>query len=111
MNPPRLVPINAIAAKVLRAMIEDNQLLFRSKTFGKRCTPYSGMQELTNVGEPEKGSMIRVLRSYFASELKRRNTNPLIVQNLFAHSDMSVTTVYGQTDDKMMLDAVKRLDD
>lgn len=51
------------------------------------------------------------LRSYFVSELIKRNTNPLIVQNLFAHSDMSITTIYAQADQKQMLEAVKRLDE
>lgn len=61
-------------------------------------------------GTREENYHFHDLRSYFASELIRRNTNPLIVQNLFAHSDMSITTLYAQTDDKLLLEAVKRLD-
>ena len=61
-------------------------------------------------GTREENYHFHDLRSYFASELIRRNTNPLIVQNLFAHSDMSITSIYAQTDEKLMLEAVKRLD-
>lgn len=41
----------------------------------------------------------------------RRTTNPLVVQNLFAHSDMSITNIYAETEAELMLEAVKRLDD
>lgn len=59
----------------------------------------------------ERNYHVHDLRSYFASELIRRNTNPLVVQNLFAHSDMSITNIYADTDADLMLEAVKRLDD
>ena len=62
-------------------------------------------------GTREENYHFHDLRTYFASELIRRNTNPLIVQNLFAHSDMSITNIYAETDSAMMLEAVKRLDD
>ncbi|MBX3298427.1 MAG: site-specific integrase [Acidobacteria bacterium] len=111
-RPPRLVPLNATATKVLKAMIEDEQLPFPVKDFRKRW--YTALR---NAGINKKGGTreenyhFHDLRSYFASELIKRNTNPLIVQNLFAHSDMSITTVYAQTDDKLLLEAVKRLDE
>ena len=111
-RPPRLVPLNATATKILKAMIEDEQLPFPLKDFRKRWHA-----ALRNAGINKRGGTreenyhFHDLRSYFASELIRRNTNPLIVQNLFAHSDMSITTVYAQTDDKLLLEAVKRLDD
>jgi integrase len=111
-RPPHLVPINATATKVLRAMIEDNQLPFPVKDFRKRW--YTALR---NAGINKKDGTREVnyhfhdLRSYFASGLIRRNTHPLIVQNLFAQSDMSITTIYAQTDDKLLLDAVKRLDE
>lgn len=111
-RPPRLVPLNATVTKVLQAMIEDSQLPFPVKDFRKRW--YTALR---NAGINKKGGTreenyhFHDLRSYFASELIKRNTNPLIVQNLFAHSDMSITTVYAQTDDKLLLEAVKRLDD
>ena len=111
-RPPRLVPINATAVAVLHAMIEDEQLPFPVKDFRKRWYTV-----LRNAGINKRGGTreedyhFHDPRSYFASELIRRNTNPLIVQNLFAHSDMSITTVYAQTDDKLLLEAVKRLDE
>ncbi len=110
-RPPRLVPINATATKVLKAMIEDNQLPFPVKDFRKRWhTALRNAGINKRGGTREENYHFHDLRSYFASELIRRNTNPLIVQNLFAHSDMSITTVYAQTDDKLLLEAVKRLD-
>src|SRR5690606_184137 len=60
-------------------------------------------------GTREENYHFHDLRTYFASELIRRNTNPLIVQNLFAHSDMSITNIYAETDADLMLEAVKKL--
>ena len=111
-RPPRLVPLNATATKVLKAMIEDQQLPFPLKDFRKRWhTALRNAGINKRGGTREENYHFHDLRSYFASELIRRYTNPLIVQNLFAHSDMSITTVYAQTDDKLLLEAVKRLDD
>ncbi len=104
-RPPRLVPLNATATKVLRAMIEDKQLPFPVKDFRKRWhTALRNAGINKNGGTREENYHFHDLRSYFASELIRRNTNPLIVQNLFAHTDMSIATVYAQTDDKLLLE-------
>ncbi len=111
-RPPRLVPMNKTAASVLRAMIADKQLPFPLKDFRKRWNPAlirAGINKLG--GTREENYHFHDLRSYFASELIRRNTNPLVVQNLFAHSDMSITNIYADTDADLMLEAVKRLDD
>jgi len=111
-RPPRLVPINATASKILKEMIADQQLPFPVKDFRKRW--YTALRNAginKKDGTREENYHFHDLRSYFASELIKRNTNPLIIQNLFAHSDMSITTVYAQTDDKLMLEAVKRLDE
>ncbi|MGE3384998.1 MAG: tyrosine-type recombinase/integrase [Pyrinomonadaceae bacterium] len=62
-------------------------------------------------GTGEENYHFHDLRSYFASELIKRNTNPLIVQNLFGHSDMSITTIYARADKRQMLEAVKLLDE
>ena len=110
-RPPRLVPINATAATVLRAMIADEQLPFPLKDFRKRWHPAlirAGINKPE--GTREENYHFHDLRSYFASELIRRNTNPLVVQNLFAHSDMSITNIYAETEADLMLEAVKRLD-
>ena len=111
-RPPRLVPLNATATKVLKAMIDEKQLPFPVKDFRKRWQTALRNAGINKTGGTrEENYHFHDLRSYFASELIRRNTNPLIVQNLFAHSDMSITTVYAQTDDKLLLEAVKRLDE
>lgn len=49
-RPPRLVPINATAAKILRTMIEDRQLPFPVKDFRKRW--YTALR---NAGINKKG--------------------------------------------------------
>lgn len=72
-------------------MIEDEQLPFPVKDLRKRwqtAPRTAGINE--GGGTREEDFYFHDLRSYFASELIRRNTNPLIVQNLFAHSDMSI---------------------
>lgn len=110
-RPPRAVPMNATAAGVLREMIADGQLPFPLKDFRKRWHPLlirAGINKLG--GTREENYHFHDLRSYFASELIRRNTNPLVVQNLFAHSDMSITNIYAGTEDELMLEAVKSLD-
>lgn len=111
-GPPRQVPLNATATKVLIAMIEDGQLPLPVKDFRKRWDTASPDASI-NKKDGTRGENFHFhdLRSYLASEVIRRNTNPLIVQNLFAHSDISITTAYAQTDDKMLLEAVKRLDE
>ncbi|HMQ02749.1 MAG TPA: site-specific integrase [Pyrinomonadaceae bacterium] len=111
-RPPRLVPINATAATMLKEMIADGQLPFPVNDFRKRW--HTALRDAginKKGGTREENYHFHDLRSYFASELIKRNTNPLIVQNLFAHSDMSITTIYAQADKKQMLEAVKLLDD
>lgn len=111
-RPPRLVPLNASATTVLKDMIADGQLPFPVKDFRKRW--YSALRNAginKKDGTREENYHFHDLRSYFASELIKRNTNPLIVQNLFAHSDMSITTIYAQADQRQLLEAVKRLDE
>lgn len=110
-RPPRSVPINATAAEVLREMIAERQLPFPLKDFRKRWHAVLIRAKINKPGGTrEENYHFHDLRSYFASELIRRNTNPLIVQNLFAHSDMSITNIYAETDADLMLEAVKRLD-
>lgn len=111
-RPPRLVPMNATAASILRDMIAERQLPFPIKDFRKRWHPLLIRAGINKVGGTrEENYHFHDLRSYFASELIRRNTNPLVIQNLFAHSDMSITNIYAGTEAELMLEAVKRLDD
>lgn len=111
-RPPRSVPINSTAASVLREMIADKQLPFPITNFRKRWHAVLIRAKINKPGgSREENFHFHDLRSYFASELIRRNTNPLIVQNLFAHSDMSITNIYAEADADMMLEAVKRLDE
>ncbi|MBL8122494.1 MAG: site-specific integrase [Blastocatellia bacterium] len=110
-RPPRLVPINATATAMLKEMIADGQLPFPVNDFRKRW--HTALRDAginKKGGTREENYHFHDLRSYFASELIKRNTNPLIVQNLFAHSDMSITTIYAQADQRQMLEAVKLLD-
>jgi len=97
---------------MLKEMIADGQLPFPVNDFRKRW--HTALRDAginKKGGTREENYHFHDLRSYFASELIKRNTNPLIVQNLFAHSDMSITTIYAQADKKQMLEAVKLLDD
>ena len=111
-RPPRPVPINATVSTVLREMIAERQLPFPIKDFRKRWHSVLIRAKINERGGTrEENYHFHDLRSYFASELIRRNTNPLIVQNLFAHSDMSITNIYVETEADLMLEAVKRLDD
>lgn len=111
-RPPRSVPINSTAATILREMIADRQLPFPITDFRKRWQPLLIRAKINKVGGTrEENYHFHDLRTYFASELIRRNTNPLIVQNLFAHSDMSITNIYAETDADLMLQAVKSLDE
>ncbi|MBX3290414.1 MAG: site-specific integrase [Acidobacteria bacterium] len=110
-RPPRSVPINATATSVLRDMIADKQLPFPITDFRKRWNAVLIRAKINKPGGTrEENYHFHDLRTYFASELIRRNTNPLIVQNLFAHSDMSITNIYAETDADLMLEAVKQLD-
>ena len=110
-RPPRLVPINATVTSVLRQMIAERQLPFPIKDFRKR---WHAVLIRAGINKPDgtraENYHFHDLRSYFASELIRRNTNPLVVQNLFAHSDMSITNIYAETEADILLEAVKRLD-
>ena len=110
-RPPRSVPINETAASILKDMIANNQLPFPLTDFRRRWNPLLIRAKINKKGGTrEENYHFHDLRTYFASELIRRNTNPLIVQNLFAHSDMSITNIYAETDADLMLEAVKRLD-
>jgi len=110
-RPPRSVPINETAASILRSMISENQLPFPITDFRRRWNPLLIRAKINKIGGTrEENYHFHDLRTYFASELIRRNTNPLIVQNLFAHSDMSITNIYAEADADLMLEAVKKLD-
>lgn len=50
------------------------------------------MHQQEKGGTREENYHFHDLRSCFASERINRNTNPLIVQNMFDQSDMSTTT-------------------
>ena len=111
-RPPRPVPINSTAASVLREMIADKQLPFPITNFRKRWSAILIRAKINKPGGTrEENYHFHDLRTYFASELIRRNINPVVVQNLFAHSDMSITNIYAETDADLMLEAVKQLDE
>ncbi len=110
-RPPHLVSLNKTVASTLRAKIADGQLHFPLKDFRKRWHPLPIREGINKPGGTrEENYHFHDLRTYSASDLIRRNTNPLAVQNLVAHSDMGITNIYAETDSEMMLEAVKRLD-
>jgi site-specific recombinase XerD len=82
------------AAAILREMIADKQLPFPITDFCKRWHPLLNRAGINKPGGTrEENYHFHDVRTHFASELIRRNTNPLVVQNFFAHLDMSITNI------------------
>jgi integrase len=109
---PRTVPINATAAMTLHRMIQDNQLPFPLKDFRKRWGPILIRSGINNEGGTrEENFHFHDLRTEFGSEMIRKNVNPKIVQQLYAHSTPAITDVYIAEDLDEMAEAVKRLDE
>lgn len=126
---PRIVPLNEKASAVLRELCAATQSGFlfvypmnanvlpkyrggQIKDFGKRWRNMlirAGINEKS--GNREDNFHFHDLRTEFASELIKRNTNPKVVQQLFAHSDTSITDIYTQIVDASLFDAVQSLDD
>jgi integrase len=116
---PRLVPLNERALSVLRELAEKTPkgILLRIdgqpiKDFRKRwrtALVAAGINEKD--GSRGDNFHFHDLRVEFASSLIRRNVNPTVVQNLFAHSGLDITNIYIETDLEMMRLAVKSLDD
>jgi hypothetical protein len=90
-------------------MVEDNQLPYPVTDFQKKVAQSSDRRG-DKQGEWNAKRELPLSRSAksFAPGLIKRNTNPFVVQNLFARFDMRTTTAYAQTDDKLLLGAVKR---
>lgn len=108
---PRTIPINTTAMITLKKMISDGQLPFPLKDFRKRWSRTMIAAKINEKdGKRGENFTFHDLRKEFASELIRRNVNPNIVQKLFAHSDMSITNVYMQSDAAALSAAVNSLD-
>lgn len=92
-RPPRLVPINATAAAMLKEMIADGHLPFPVNDFRKRWHT-----ALRDAGINKKGGTRKRIITSTICELLRKRANQekhesVDIQNLFAHSDMSITTI------------------
>jgi len=115
---PRLIPINDAAASVLHRRMEDpSSLVFHNdgepiKDFRRRWKGTLVRAKINKKdGKRGENFTFHDLRKWFASELIKRNVNPNIVQKLFAHSDMSITNVYMDSDDADLFRAVRQLDE
>jgi integrase/recombinase XerC len=108
----RTIPINATATLVLSRMIKDGQVPFPLKDFRKRWGPMlirAGINK--EGGTREENFHFHDLRTEFGSEMIRKNVNPKVVQQLYAHSTAAITDVYIAEDFDEMAEAVKRLDE
>lgn len=108
---PRTVPLNATATVILRAMISDGQLPFPITDFRRRWNRITREAKINFAGGKRgENFTFHDLRKEFASELLRRNVNPELINQLFAHSTMQITQAYmhGQLDD--LTTAVQTLD-
>lgn len=109
----REIPLNDTAIAILRELCEERRgLLFPIKDFRRRWSSAlirAGINEKD--GSREDNYHFHDLRKEFATELVRRGVNPKWVQGLFAHSDMSITDIYTQTEDDDLRQAIRSLDD
>jgi integrase len=128
-RPPRVVPLNETAMSVLKDLRNETQSGFlfvypmnanvlpkyrgtQVKDFGKRWRNMlvrAGINEKD--GAREDNFHFHDLRTEFTSELIKRNTHPKVIQQLFAHSDMSITDIYTQIVDVSLFNAVQSLDE
>jgi integrase/recombinase XerD len=108
----RLVPLNSIATSTLRSMISDGQLPFPLKDIRKRWNKITRAAGINTEGKHRgQNFTFHDLRHVFATELLRRNVNPELVRQLFAHSSMSITQGYINTELSDQAAAVRQLDD
>lgn len=108
----RLVPLNSGAMNTLQQMIADGQLPFPLKDFRKRwhrALIAAGINKPG--GSREDNYHFHDLRKEFASNLIRKNVNPEIVQQLFAHSAMNITQAYMHSSIDDLSQAVRSLDE
>lgn len=101
----RFVPLNSGAMSTLQAMIEDGQLPFPLKETGlrKRFVRALKKAEIENF-------RFHDLRHVFGTELARNNVHLKTIQDLYAHSDPRVTSIYINPTFNEMAEAVKTLD-
>lgn len=111
----RIVPINATATATLRAMISDRQLPFPITDFRRRwdrITQAAGINVKVDDKKARRGENFTFhdLRHVFATDLIFRNVPPEVVRQIFAHSDMSITRLYMNTQLTDQIAAVRELD-
>lgn len=111
---PRNIPLNGKAAEVLKYLCSKVEKgdLFLIKDFRKRWHKAlidAGINK--EDGTREENYHFHDIRSWLSQRLLKRNTNSKVIQNLFAHSDESITDIYLTADEMMMADALRSLDD
>jgi len=110
----RNIPLNGKAVEILKSMCAKvgSGKIFLITDFRKRWYP-----ALINAGINKEGGTreenyhFHDIRSWFSQRLLKRNTNSKVIQNLFAHSDQAITDIYLTSDEQMMFEAVRSLDD
>lgn len=108
----RTIPINATATLTLHRMVRDSQLPFPLKDFRKRWHRVLISAGINREGGTrEENFHFHDLRTEFGSEMIKKNVNPKVVQQLYAHSTPAITDVYIAEDFNEMAEAVKRLDE
>ncbi len=116
---PRLIPLNNTAIAVLKELCDKTRsgILIKLdgapvKNFGKRWRNVLIRAGINKAGDTRENNYhFHDCRREMASELIRRNVNPLIIQDLYAHSDMNITKIYAQSDLGGMREAVNSLDE
>jgi integrase len=107
----RIVPLNTTALNTLRLMFADSQLPFPITDFRRRWRP-ALIAAGINQPDGKRGDNFTFhdLRKEFASELLRRNVNPEMINQLFAHSTMQITQAYMHSELADQTAAVRELD-
>lgn len=110
----RIIPLNNTAIETLKTLCSkvNSGDLFIIKDFRKRwyrALLSAGINK--EDGTREENYHFHDIRSWLSQRLLKRNTNSKIVQNLFAHSDQSITDIYLHSDFDTMMEAVRSLDD
>jgi integrase len=118
-RPPRPVPMNSKVAAVLKELCDKvpsgHLFLYKGKPirdFKKRWhTALLNAGINKEDGSREENYHFHDVRSWFSQRLLKRNQNKKVIQDLFAHSDASITDIYLTSDEEMMFEAVRSLDD
>lgn len=120
-NPSRVVPLNEVAMKCVRKLLEFNEKrgfstkpeapLFPWKTHGY-LPPREAEREIQRLRE-KVGLSAKItphaFRHYFAERLKRRGVNPVTLAAILGHKSMDLLLTYTETSPAEKRDAVSLL--